>query len=55
MRKLAFATVWLLVFVTPWENMMLVSGGGTITREIGVLAFIMALLAVSKTIRWRSV
>jgi O-antigen ligase len=45
-RKAAFFFLWLLVFVIPWENGVVIHGFGTITRVVGILAFGMALLAV---------
>ncbi len=45
-RKAAFFFVWLLVFVIPWENGVVIHGFGTITRAVGIPAFGMALLAI---------
>lgn len=45
-RKAAFFFLWLLVFVVPWENGVVIHGFGTISRVVGILAFGMALLAV---------
>ena len=45
-RKAAFFFVWLLVFVIPWENGVVIHSFGTITRVVGIPAFGMALLAV---------
>jgi O-antigen ligase len=45
-RKGAFLCLWLLVFVVPWENGVVLQGFGTITRVVGIVAFGMALLAV---------
>ena len=45
-RKAAFFFVWLLVFVIPWENGVVIHGFGTITRVVGIAAFGMALLAI---------
>ena len=45
-RKAAFVFVWLLVFVIPWENGVVLHGFGTITRVVGIAAFGMALLAI---------
>ena len=45
-RKAAFFFVWLLVFVIPWENGVVIHGFGTITRVVGIPAFGMALLAI---------
>jgi O-antigen ligase len=48
-RKAAFLFVWLLVFVIPWENGVIIHGFGTISRVVGILAFGMALLAILET------
>src|SRR5579863_6694085 len=45
-RKAAFFFVWLLVFVIPWENGVVIHGFGTITRVVGIAALGMALLAI---------
>lgn len=56
-RKAAFFFLWLLVFVVPWENGVVIHGFGTISRVVGILAFGVALLAVleSGTLRSLSV
>jgi O-antigen ligase len=45
-RKAAFFFLWLLMFVIPWENAVVVHGFGTISRVVGIPAFGMALLAI---------
>jgi O-antigen ligase len=45
-RKAAFFFLWVLVFVLPWENGVVIHGFGTITRVVGIPAFGMALLAI---------
>lgn len=45
-RKAALFFVWLLVFVIPWENGVVIHGLGTITRLVGIPAVGIALLAI---------
>jgi len=45
-RRAAFFFLWVLVFVIPWENGVVIPGFGTITRVVGIPAFGMALLAI---------
>ena len=45
-RKAAFVFVWLMVFVIPWENGVVIHGFGTITRLVGIPAVGIALLAI---------
>jgi O-antigen ligase len=45
-RKAAFFFLWLLIFVIPWENAILIPGFGTLSRAVGIPAFGMALLAI---------
>lgn len=45
-RKAAFWSVWLVVFVIPWENGVVIQGFGTITRVVGIVAAAVALLAI---------
>ena len=45
-RKGAFLFLWLLMFVIPWENGVVIHGFGTISRVVGIPAFALALLAV---------
>jgi len=44
--KLAFASLWLLVFATPWENAVTISGFGTSARFIGMIALGLSVLAI---------
>lgn len=44
--KLAFASLWLLVFATPWENAVTISGFGTSARLIGMIALGLGVLAI---------
>ncbi len=46
MGKVAFISLWALVFSIPWENMLLVPGIGTITRLIGAGCLALAILAI---------
>jgi O-antigen ligase len=45
-RKATFFFVWILIFVIPWENAVVIHGFGTISRVVGIPAFGMALLAI---------
>src|SRR5690348_13726993 len=45
-RKGAFLFLWMLMFVIPWENAVVIHGFGTISRVVGIPAFGMALLAI---------
>jgi O-antigen ligase len=44
--KLAFASLWLLVFVIPWENVLLIPGFGTGTRLIGIVTLGVGILGI---------
>ena len=55
MRRLAFGLIWLTVFTIPWQNMVLVSSIGTITRAVGMLAAVIGLLAVLSSGRGRRI
>jgi O-antigen ligase len=45
-RKAAFLFLWMLIFVVPWENGVVISGFGTFSRAVGIPALGMALLAI---------
>jgi O-antigen ligase len=45
-RKAAFFFLWILIFVVPWENGVVIHGFGTLSRVVGIPAFGMALLAI---------
>jgi O-antigen ligase len=45
-RKATFFFLWILLFVIPWENAVVIDGFGTISRVVGIPAFGMALLAI---------
>jgi O-antigen ligase len=44
--KLAFASLWLLVFAIPWENSLMIPGIGTGARLIGIFASGISALAI---------
>ena len=44
--RLAFASLWLLVFAMPWENAVTISGFGTSARLIGMAAVGLGVLAI---------
>lgn len=45
-RSAAFFFLWLLIFVIPFENAVVIPGFGTLSRAVGIPAFGMALLAI---------
>jgi O-antigen ligase len=45
-RKASFCFLWILIFVIPWENGIVIDGFGTLSRVVGIPAFGMALLAI---------
>jgi hypothetical protein len=45
-RKAAYFFLWILIFVIPWENAILIPGFGTLSRAVGIPAVGMALLAM---------
>lgn len=45
-RRAAFFFLWILIFVIPWENAVVIPGFGTLSRVVGIPAFGMALLAI---------
>jgi len=44
--KIAFASLWLLVFAMPWEDALTIPGFGTSVRLIGTVALGLGLLAI---------
>ena len=44
--KLAFVSLWLLVFAIPWEDAITIPGFGTSVRLIGVIALGLGLFAI---------
>jgi O-antigen ligase len=46
--KLAFASLWLLVFAIPWENAIMISDFGTSARLIGMIALGLGVLAIAE-------
>src|SRR5215831_20311109 len=44
--KLAFASLWLLVFAIPWEDAITISDFGTSARLIGVVTIVLGLIAI---------
>lgn len=57
MHKFALLTVWLFVFIIPWENMFFFSSIGTIGRAAGLITFVVTLFAIlikqeNLRIRW---
>jgi hypothetical protein len=45
-REAAFFFLWILIFVIPWENGVVIDGFGTLSRVVGIPAFGMALLTI---------
>lgn len=54
LRKIAFFSVWVLVFSVPWENMIMVPGIGTISRAVGfpVVGIVVFATLYTQQIRW---
>jgi hypothetical protein len=46
MTKLAFLSLWLLVFTIPWQQAVVLAQFGTITRGVGVLVVAFTILSV---------
>src|SRR5882762_9066546 len=44
--KIAFGSLWLLVFAMPWEDAITISGFGTSVRLIGMVTLGLGVLAV---------
>jgi O-antigen ligase len=44
--KLAFGSLWLLVFAIPWEDAVTISGLGTSARLVGIVAAGLGVLAI---------
>lgn len=53
MRTITFIFLWLLVLAVPLENMIIFPGLGTVSRIIGGIAFVFAILAVTFEARGR--
>ena len=51
--KLAFATLWIFVFVMPWEESVPLWGGFVISRWVALVAVSLLVLAVLATRRLR--
>jgi O-antigen ligase len=51
--KMAYFFLWIVVFAMPWENAIVIPGFGTVSRAVGVAAFVAGVLAVleSKSVR----
>jgi len=50
--KLAFASLWLLVFAMSWEDAITIANFGTSARLIGMLGGVLGLLAIIG--KWKS-
>ncbi len=46
--KIAFGSLWLLVFAMPWEDAITISGFGTSVRLIGMVTFGLGILAIGE-------
>jgi O-antigen ligase len=51
LRRIAFYLLWCFVFAIPWENVLHVSGVGTISRLLGMIGFGVAMLACFSKMR----
>jgi len=46
--KIAFGSLWLLVFAMPWEDAITISGFGTSVRLIGMVTLALGVLAIGE-------
>jgi O-antigen ligase len=46
LSKIAFASLWLLVFAIPWEDAITIAEFGTISRLIGMITVVLGLVAI---------
>ncbi|MEA2712277.1 MAG: hypothetical protein QOK27_238 [Gemmatimonadales bacterium] len=53
MNKIAYAALWVFVFSMPWENLIVISGVGAISRLFGMVAFSVALITAVVSARIR--
>lgn len=53
MVETAYWFLWFFVFVLPWQNVVQITGVGTISRLAGIVAFVVGLFAVLSTGRLR--
>jgi O-antigen ligase len=53
MTPLAYAALWFFVFSLPWENFIIISGVGVISRVIGMVAVGLAVVATVISGRFR--
>jgi O-antigen ligase len=53
MPALGFIAVWIVVFAIPWENVLMLSGVGTITRLLGMVAVAVAICVILVRGRFR--
>lgn len=53
LQKTAFFFLWVLAFAVPWQNGVVIPGFGTISRVVGVAAFLLGVLAVLDSGRLR--
>src|SRR5215472_12668836 len=44
--KLAFGSLWLLVFAIPWEDAITIPGFGTSARLIGAMTVVLGFIAI---------
>src|SRR3989442_5895917 len=57
MTSVAYAALWIFVFVLPWESVIVLPGLAVVSRGTGVLALALAMLAVvisGRTRRWHA-
>lgn len=53
LSRIAWYCLWVLMFVVPFEDMVVIPGWGTISRPVGIAAVLTGLLAVGTTRRIR--
>lgn len=54
LQKATFFFLWVLAFAMPWQNAVVIPGFGTISRVVGIAAFVLAVLAVLDSGRLRT-
>ena len=53
MTSVAYAALWLFVFTVPWENVVVITGVGALSRLMGMVAMGFMLLAAAAGGRFR--
>ncbi|MGH7527656.1 MAG: O-antigen ligase family protein, partial [Gemmatimonadales bacterium] len=56
MISFAYVALWIFIFALPWENMIVITGVGTISRLMGMFALggaVLAAMVTGRLRRWR--